>query len=126
MSLSAVNALSARSVESAAERADRLAAVNLAKGGHLGSLSALPEAQQIKAVAGQFESIMLRQFLQDSVSKIMGGEEGGPTGSIYGYLLTDVLAEKLGQDGGLGLSAVIERQLSKRPAPTAGAQEPTP
>ena len=126
MSLPAVNALSARSVESAAERAERLGALNLAKGGHLGSLSTLPEAQQIKAVAGQFESIMLRQFLQDSVSKIMGGEEGGTAGSMYGYLLTDVLAEKLGQDGGLGLSSVIEKQLSPRTAPTAGGQKPTP
>lgn len=126
MSVPALNALSARSVESAAERSARVGALNLAKNGQLGSLSALPEAQQVKAVAGQFESILLRQFLQDSVSKIMGGEDGGPTGSIYGYLLTDVLAEKLGQDGGLGLASVIEKQLSPRTAPTAGGQKPTP
>ena len=35
-------------------------------------LSKLPQDQQVKAVSSQFEAIMLRQFLQDSVSKIMG------------------------------------------------------
>jgi peptidoglycan hydrolase FlgJ len=126
MSLSPVNAIAARTVESPAERAERIGAMNLAKGGSLHALSGLSEAQQIKAAAGQFEAIMLRQFLQESVSKIMGGEEGGTAGGVYGYMLTDVLAEKLGQDGGLGLSSVIEKQLTPRPASLAGVRNLTP
>lgn len=75
-------------------------------------LSKLPQDQQVKAVSSQFEAIMLRQFLQDSVSKIMGGDEGGPSGSVYGYLMTDTLASKLSQAGGLGLSKILQQQLT--------------
>jgi Rod binding domain-containing protein len=67
-------------------------------------------AAQAKAVAGQFEAIMLRQFLQESVGSMMGsGKEAG--GSVYGYLLTDVFASQLSAGGGLGLTKVIEQQL---------------
>ena len=52
------------------------AAAALALGGNKKALAALPQDQQVKAVAGQFEAILLRQFLQDSVGKIMGGESG--------------------------------------------------
>jgi len=86
----------------------------------------LDPAEQRTAVATQFEAILLRQFLQDSVGKIMGGESAGPSGNIYGYMLTDVLASKISEGGGLGLASVIQRQLSPRPAATAGAQKPTP
>jgi Rod binding domain-containing protein len=77
-----------------------------------GRLAGLPKDQQIKAVAGQFEAIMLRQFLQESVSGMMGGESGGASGSVYGYLLTDVLAGKMSEGGGLGLSRILQQQLS--------------
>ena len=70
-------------------------------------------AGQVKGVAGQFEAIMLRQFLQESVGSMMGsGKEAG--GSVYGYLLTDVFASQLSAGGGLGLTKVIEQQLSPR------------
>lgn len=85
-----------------------------------GRLKNLPKDQQIKAVAGQFEAIMLRQFLQDSVSGMMGGDSGGESGgdaggasaNVYGYLLTDVLAGKLSEGGGLGLAKIFQQQLS--------------
>lgn len=80
--------------------------------GQTDRLSKLPQDQQVKAVSSQFEAIMLRQFLQDSVSKIMGGDEGGPSGSVYGYLMTDVLATKLSDAGGLGLSKILQQQLT--------------
>ena len=68
-------------------------------------------AQQRKAVASQFEAIMLRQMLSQSVGSMLGGEDS-PTGSTYGYLLTDAFAQKLAQGGGMGLGKVIERQLT--------------
>lgn len=77
-----------------------------------GKLSGLPKDEQVKAAAGQFEAIMLRQFLQDSVSGMMGGESGGASGNVYGYLLTDTLAGKLSEGGGLGLAKVFQQQLS--------------
>lgn len=126
MPVAATTALSAQPVDTAALRQDRLAAAALTKGGNAQALAALSQEQQLKKVAGQFESILLRQFLQDSVGKIMGGESGGTGGSMYGFMLTDVLASKLSEGGGMGLSSVIQKQLSPRAAVTAGAQKPTP
>jgi len=126
MSLSAASAITARQPETAVLRQERLAAISLAKSGNTKALANLPQEQQLKSVSGQFEAILLRQFLQDSVSKIMGGESGGPSGNVYGYLLTDVLASKLSEGGGMGLASVIQKQLSPRTAPTAAAQKPTP
>jgi Rod binding domain-containing protein len=83
-------------------------------GQHVGSTSS-PAAQR-KAAAGQFEAILLRQFLNDSVGSMMGGQDSAQ-GSVYGYLLTDVLSQKLAQGGGLGLSKTIEQQLTPRGDP---------
>ena len=68
-------------------------------------------AEQRKVVASQFEAIMLRQMLSQSVGAMMGGEDS-PTGSTYGYMLTDAFAQKLSQGGGMGLGKIIERQLT--------------
>ena len=127
MSVSAITALTAPSADISVERSVRQAAKAQAMAGNGKALARLPKDQQVKAVAGQFEAIFLRQFLQDSVSKIMGGESGGPTGNVYGYLLTDVLASKLSEGGGLGLSSAIEKQLSPRVAlPAADAEDNLP
>jgi Rod binding domain-containing protein len=78
-----------------------------------------PEAQRT-AVAGQFEAILLRQFLSKSVGSMMGGEDNAQ-GSIYGYLLTDTLAQSMASGGGLGMAKIIEQQLSPRGQPAAAA-----
>ena len=75
-------------------------------------------AEQRKVVAGQFEAILLRQFLSDSVGSMMGSEDS-PSGSVYGYLLTDVLSQKLAAGGGMGISKIIEQQLAPRGQPAA-------
>ncbi len=82
--------------------------------GQPGRMQNLSPAEQGKAVSSQFEAILLRQFLQDSVGNIMGGKDAGPTGNVYGYLLTDVLASKLTEGGGLGLSKILTQQLTPR------------
>ena len=126
MSVAATNALTSQPAAVSSIREDRLAAMALAKGGNTKALAHLPPDQQVKSVAGQFEAILLRQFLQDSVSNMVGGEESGAAGNMYGYMLTDVLATKISEGGGMGLSAVIQKQLSPRAAVHAGAQKPTP
>ncbi|MFT3868999.1 MAG: rod-binding protein [Nibricoccus sp.] len=71
----------------------------------------------IKKAAGQFEAIILRQLLAPTVEPIMNGGLGGSGdsgGSIYGYMLTDTLASSLSKGGGLGLGAMLEKQLSPR------------
>lgn len=125
MSFSATTAIAAHQPESAAARQERQTAMSLMKSGNTKALSGLSQDAQLKSVSGQFEAILLRQFLQDSVSKIMGGESGGPSGSVYGYLLTDTLANKLSEGGGLGLASVIQKQLSPRAASNAGTPKPT-
>lgn len=92
--------------------------------GQPGRLAHLPQDEQVKAVSAQFEAIMLRQFLQNSVGNIMGGENAGPGGNVYGYLLTDVLANQLSAAGGLGLSHILQQQLTPRSAPRQDATSP--
>ena len=41
-----------------------------------------------------------------------GGESGG--GGVYGYMATDVMANSLSQGGGLGLSKILEKQLTPK------------
>ena len=77
-------------------------------------IARLPADQQVKAAAGQFEAILLRQFLQESVGKIMNPTGSDAGGGVYSYLLTDVLAGKLAEGGGLGLGKVLEQQLGPR------------
>ena len=75
-----------------------------------------PEAQA-KVVAQQFESVLLRQFLDKSVGSLMGGEAGG---DVYGYMVTDALSQSLAKGGGLGMQSILQSQLSPaghKPAP---------
>lgn len=65
---------------------------------------------RLGAASQQFEAILLRQFLSESMKPLL---EGGPSGQVYGYLLTDTLADSLSKGGGMGLSSVIQAQLGK-------------
>ena len=80
---------------------------------------AAAEAAERKKVAGQFEAILVRQFLSQSVGSMLGGSS--VSGSVYGDMLTDALAQNLTAGPGLGLGRVIEQQL----APRAPAQPTT-
>jgi len=80
----------------------------------------LNPAEQRAAVASQFEAILLRQFLQESVGSMMGGSDN-PSGNVYGYMLTDSLADKLSAGRGMGLAPMIAKQLAPRGTPVAGS-----
>jgi Rod binding domain-containing protein len=64
--------------------------------------------QELARAAQQFESILLRQFLSESMKSLAQGGEGG---QVYGYMITDSLANSLADSGGLGLSSVLQAQL---------------
>jgi flagellar protein FlgJ len=70
----------------------------------------LDPAEQRAAVGSQFEAILLRQFLQESLGSMMGGTGG----NLYGFMLTDSLAQKLSEGGGMGLAPIIAQQLTPR------------
>lgn len=81
---------------------------------------AASDAAERKKVAGQFEAILVRQFLSQSVGSMLGGSS--VAGSVYGDMLTDALAQNLTAGPGLGLGRIIEQQL----APRAPARPTTP
>jgi Rod binding domain-containing protein len=76
-----------------------------------------PDAQA-KAVSTQFEAILLRQMLDKTVGSMMGS---GPGGEEYGYLVTDLMAQQLAQGGGMGMSRILQAQLSPAGAPASAA-----
>ncbi len=71
---------------------------------------AKPAADDVAKVSSQFESIMIRQFLGESMKPLLNGSQGG---QFYGYLLNDALSQSLADAGGLGLSSVLQTQLGK-------------
>ncbi|MDB6094005.1 MAG: hypothetical protein JWM32_1567 [Verrucomicrobia bacterium] len=81
------------------------------------------EAGQRRKVAGQFEAILVRQMLSKSVGSMLGGNDD-VAGSIYGDMMTDVLAQNLTSGQGLGLGRMLEKQLAPR-APAAAATPPS-
>jgi Rod binding domain-containing protein len=82
--------------------------------------SAHTPAAQRQAVAGQFEAILLRQFLSQSVGSMMGGDKD-TQGSIYSYFLTDTLAQKLAAGSGMGLAKVLAQQLAPKGTPVSAS-----
>jgi flagellar protein FlgJ len=101
---------------SALSATDRSAA---SSGGPLKN-SPKPNASQLAKAAQQFEAIMVRQLLSPAIEPMMNGGVGGEKskagagggGGVFGYMLTDTLANSIAQGGGLGLAQVINRQLS--------------
>lgn len=77
----------------------------------LGGLKSVDGKVTTAEAARQFEAIMLRQILDESLGKVFNK---GPGGHIYGYMITDALADGISKGGGLGLARVIESQLTER------------
>jgi Rod binding domain-containing protein len=85
---------------------------------------ASPEVQRHE-VAAQFEAILVRQLLGPTMTSMLG-KDSGAAGSVYGDMLTDTFAQQLTRSGGgLGLSRLLEQQLTPR-GHAAPAQTPSP
>lgn len=70
------------------------------------------QKQQIDEAAKQFESILLRQFLDEALKTSDG--EGGFLGSsvpMYDHIIKDTLASSITQGTSFGLSSVLQAQL---------------
>jgi flagellar protein FlgJ len=80
-------------------------------------------AAQRHKVAGQFEAILVRQMLSKSVGSMMGN--GDAASSVYGDMMTDVLAQNLTAGPGLGLGRMLEQELTPQPSHAAAAAKST-
>lgn len=96
--------------------ATELSPIERARAAHLqgSALRNADAAQQRVAVATQFEAILVRQLLGKTLTSMVGRE--GTATSVYGDLLTDTVAQQLTAGNGLGLSGMIEKQLTPRAA----------
>lgn len=88
------------------------------------ALHAAAPADQRAAVGAQFEAILVRQLMGKTLTKMVGSGEG-VSSSVYGDMLTDIIATKLADGGGLGLGRIIEKQLTPRGEPVAAPAAPT-
>jgi flagellar protein FlgJ len=78
--------------------------------GNTGDLASSQDPAKVTKVSQQFEAILLRQILTESMGPLL---QGGPSGQVYGYMVTDSLANKISEGGGLGLAHVLQTQLGK-------------
>ena len=78
--------------------------------------SSTNSAADRKKVSAQFEAVLVRQLLSKSVGSLLGGSDN-VAGSVYGDMMTDVLAQQLTAGQGLGLGRMIEKQLTPRGVP---------
>lgn len=78
------------------------------------SLRTADPAEQRRAVAAQFEAILVRQLLSKTMTSMLGSEKSGPSANVYGDMLTDTLANQLTAGPGLGLGRLLEKQLAPK------------
>lgn len=65
-------------------------------------------AQDPSELARQFEAILVRQMLAESMKSLLDGPEGQQT---YGYFISEALSDGITRGGGFGLRTVLEAQL---------------
>jgi Rod binding domain-containing protein len=118
MSLSPISAVSAQT----ASVAEVAPAVKIRGGAfNAAAVRNAGPAEQRKAVAAQFEAILVRQLLGKTMTSMLGSE-GGVAGSVYGDMLADTISQQLTAGPGLGLGRYLEQQLAPRGAATATAR----
>ncbi len=83
-----------------------------------------PSAADRKKVGAQFEAILIRQLLSQSLTSMLGNETSAAA-NVYGDMLTDTLAQQLTAGPGLGLGRMIATQLAPR-GPVVAPNAATP
>ena len=83
---------------------------------------------EVKKAAKQFESYFLKHMLEEMRQTVPDGGlwENGFSNDIYTGMLDEEYASLLADHGGIGLAAVLERQLTARAAevPTSELRPP--
>jgi Rod binding domain-containing protein len=72
-------------------------------------------------VARQFEAILVRQMLEESMKPLLEGAGGG---HMYGYFISEALADGITKGGGLGLRSILEAQLRLQDSEDKAPRDP--
>jgi Rod binding domain-containing protein len=80
-----------------------------------------PSAEAVKA-AREFESLLLRHVLK-SLEKTTAIGPASQSSSTYRSMITDALADGIGQSGGLGMADLLARDLDVKLGNDKGIQE---
>ena len=105
--------------------AERPVAAARAGGFNAAALRQAEPGEQRRAVAAQFEAILVRQLIGPSMASMLGGSTGGVAGSVYGDMLAETIAQQLATGPGLGLGRYLEQQLAPRGSAAPGAADDT-
>lgn len=83
------------------------------------------ETEGLEKACDQFEGMLVRQILQEGLKPLLASTPGsGAAGAgIYDYMLTDTLANGLAGKNAMGISHLLQTQLSPRvPASAPGGR----
>lgn len=74
------------------------------------------EQQKAAAVSGQFESLLVKQYLKQALKPMFKGifDENGGASGMYRHMFTDAMAESIAQGGGFGISSMLQMHLNKK------------
>ena len=72
------------------------------------------ESEKTEFVSQQFESVLVKQFLNDALKPMFKGvfNENSEGHRLYRHFFTDALSESIAQGGGFGISSILQQQLS--------------
>lgn len=82
--------------------------VSLSMSGNFAGMPGAASSAEPSEVARQFEAILLRQILNESMKGLIEGGEGQQN---YGYFISEALADGISKGGGMGLRSILEVQL---------------
>lgn len=74
------------------------------------------ESEKTKFVSEQFESVLVKQFLNDALKPMFKGvfNENSEGHRLYRHFFTDALSESIAQGGGFGVSSILQQQLAPK------------
>jgi Rod binding domain-containing protein len=76
--------------------------------------SRISQEQKLQYTSSEFEATLIRQFLKEAMKPLIKGylDEDGVAQDIYRGYFTDVMAQSLSEGKGIGISSVLQSQLS--------------
>jgi peptidoglycan hydrolase FlgJ len=74
------------------------------------------EESKLKEACRQFEAVLLRQILSEAQKPMLGGDEesSSAVNGIYKDMTTNAMADAISRSGEVGLSSMLEAQLSRQ------------